>query len=93
MQTSNRFFEDLARVAGGAASAMTALKEEFEGMVRQQFERYMDRMDLVPREEFEAVKDVASRARAEQEALEQRVAALEAKLARRPARKKPKPAP
>ncbi len=82
MQTSNRFFDDLARMAGGAASAMTGLKAEIEGLVRQQIERLLSEMHLVPREEFEAVKAMAAKARAEQEALARRVAELEARPAR-----------
>ncbi|MBF0307101.1 MAG: accessory factor UbiK family protein [Alphaproteobacteria bacterium] len=81
MQTENRFFDDLARVAGGAFSTMTGLKAEMEAMFRQQLERMMGDMSLVSRDEFEAVREMAAKARAEQEALAVRVAELEAKLA------------
>jgi len=54
MQTSNRLLDDLARVAGGAASALSGIKDEVEALVRQQVERLMGDMDAVPREEFDA---------------------------------------
>jgi BMFP domain-containing protein YqiC len=80
MQTENRFFDDLARVASGAFGAVAGLRTEAETLVRQRFERLLADMDLVRREEFEAVKAMASRARSEQEDLAIRVAALEAAL-------------
>jgi hypothetical protein len=81
MQTSNRFFDDLARVASGAASTLTGIRQELDAMVRQRFERWISDMDLVTRDEFEAVRAMAANARAEQEMLAQRVVALEEKLA------------
>lgn len=81
MQTQNPFFDDLARMAGGALGALSGLKAEVEALVRQQFERLMAGTDMVPRDEFEAVRALAIKARSEQEDLEVRVAALEAKLA------------
>ena len=83
MQIENRFLDDLARVANGAIGALSGVREEIEALVRQRVDRFLADMDLVTREEFEAVKEVAARARTEQEALEHRVAALEAKLAGR----------
>lgn len=80
MQTENRFFDDFARMAGGALNALTGLKTEIESMVRQQFEQFLGAMNLVTREEFEAVQALAAKARDEQEALVARVAALEARL-------------
>ena len=81
MQTQNPFFDDIARMAGGALGALSGLKAEVEQLVRQQFERLMAGADMVPRDEFEAVRALAIKARTEQEDLEARVAALEAKLA------------
>ena len=81
MQVDNRFLDDLARVANGAVGALSGVREEVEALVKQRAERFMADMDLVPREEFEAVKEVAAKARLEQEALEARVAALESALA------------
>ena len=80
MQTSNRILDDLARVANGAVSAVSGVKAEVEALVRQQVERLMGDMDAVPREEFNAVKAMAAKARAEQEKLESRVTKLEALL-------------
>ena len=88
MQTSNRLFDDLAKVANGAVSTVAGIKGEVESMVRQQLEKLLVDMDLVPREEFEAMRDVAVAARAEQEKLEKRVAKLEAEIS---AASKPKP--
>ena len=81
MQTQNPFFDDLARMAGGALGALSGLKAEVEALVRQQVERFMAGADMVPRDEFEAVRALAIKARTEQEDLEVRVAALEAKIA------------
>ncbi len=81
MQTQNRLFDDLARVAGGAFGALTGLRHEIEEMVKQRLERLLADLDHVPREEFEAVKAMAEKARTEQEALLSRVATLEAALA------------
>src|SRR5690606_4262826 len=75
MQTENRLFDDMARVASGALSGFTGLKQEIEARIREQVERLLRDMDLVTREEFEAVKAVAQTARAEQERLAARVAA------------------
>ncbi len=81
MQSQNPFFDDLARVASGAMGALSGLRAEMEAMMRQQMERFTSGLDLVPREEFEVVRAMAAKARQEQEALEARVAALEAQLA------------
>jgi BMFP domain-containing protein YqiC len=90
MQTNNRLLDDLAKVAGGAAATLAGVRTEIKALVRQQAETLLLDMDLVPREEFEAMKAVAVKARTEQEKLEKRVAALEAKLAGKPtAAKKP----
>jgi len=77
MQTSNRLFDDLAKVANGAASTLVGLKSEIETLVRQQLQRLLADMDLVSRDEFEAVKAMAAKARTEQERLEARLAELE----------------
>lgn len=80
MQVDNRLLDDLARVASGALGAFSTLRDEAEAQVRQQFERILSRMDLVSREEFDAVRAMAARAREEQEILAARLAALEARL-------------
>ncbi len=80
MQTDNRFFDDMARMAGGALNALTGLKTEMESMIRQQMEHFLGGMNLVSRDEFEAVRAMAAKAREEQEALAARLAALEERL-------------
>jgi BMFP domain-containing protein YqiC len=94
MQSQKPFFDDLARVASGAMGALSGLRAEMEAMVRQQMERVTASLDLVPREEFEAVRAMAIKARTEQESLEARVKALEDQLAAlaKPAAAAPKPA-
>src|SRR5262249_19699227 len=81
MQTENRLLDDLARVATGALGALTGVRSEIEQRLREQFERILGRMDLVTREEFDAVRAMAAKARAEQEALARRLAELEARVA------------
>ncbi len=80
MQTQNRLLDDLARLAGGAVGVAAGMRGEIEARLREQFEKILSQMDLVGREEFEAVKAVAAKARAEQEDLAARLAALEAEL-------------
>jgi BMFP domain-containing protein YqiC len=78
MQTDNRFFDDIARAANGALGALSGVRNEIESQLRGFLERWLKSQDLVTREEFEVVKEMASRARAENEALAAKVAALEA---------------
>lgn len=80
MQTQNRLFDDLARAASGALGTLSGLKQEIEALVRQRVERLLSDMDLVRREEFDAVQAMAAKARAENEALSARIEALEARL-------------
>ncbi len=93
MQTQNKLFDDLARVANGAVSTLTGMKDEIDAMIRQRLERYLSKADLVTREEFEAVKAMAQKARTENEKLEARVKTLEAELKKtaKPAAKKASP--
>ncbi|WP_436429789.1 accessory factor UbiK family protein, partial [Enterococcus faecium] len=79
-QTSNRFFDEIARLMNDAAGAASGVKREIETVVRSQAERILRDLDLVKREEFEAVKDMARLAREENEALKTRIAALEKKF-------------
>ena len=83
MQSQNRFFDDMARVASGAMGALSGVRGEIEARFRDQLERILAGMDLVSREEFEAVKAMAAKAREEQEVLQQRIAELEARLGER----------
>jgi len=80
MQTENRLFDDFARMAGGALNMLTGFKTEVEQIVRQQMESWLSNLNLVTREEFETVRQMAAKARDEQEALLARIAALETKL-------------
>jgi len=73
-----KFFDDLAGVAGGAISVLAGLREEVAAMTKARVEDALRRLNLVKREEFEAMSELARRARCQTEALETRVAALEA---------------
>ena len=84
-QTSNRFFDEVARLMNDAAGVASGVRREFDTMVRAQAERILRDLDLVKREEFEAVKEMARLAREENEALKSRIAALEAKSGAAPA--------
>ncbi|HYA05881.1 MAG TPA: accessory factor UbiK family protein [Xanthobacteraceae bacterium] len=81
VQTTNRFFDEVARLMNDAAGVAQGVRREFETLFRSQAERILRDLDVVQREEFEAVKDMARIAREENEALKARVAALEAALA------------
>ncbi len=81
MQTTGKFFDDFAKMAGGAMGALGGVKEEAEAAIRQRLERILSDMDVVPRDEFDAMADVARRARQEQETLSAKVAELESRLA------------
>ncbi|HZP18992.1 MAG TPA: accessory factor UbiK family protein [Bauldia sp.] len=79
-QTSNRLFDELAKLMTDAASVADGARREVETVVRSQVERWIADMDLVKREDFDVVRELASRARIENEKLAARVAALEARL-------------
>jgi len=80
-QTQSRFFDDLSRLMTDAAGLADGARREAQTFARAQLERMMSGMDIVAREEFEAVKEMAARARDDNEKLAARIAALEAKLA------------
>jgi BMFP domain-containing protein YqiC len=84
-QTSSRFFDEIARLMNDAAGVAQGVRREFDTLFKTQAERWLRDLDLVKREEFEAVKDMARLAREENEALKARIAALEAKAAQAPA--------
>jgi BMFP domain-containing protein YqiC len=79
-QTTNRFFDEIGRLMNDAAGAAQGVKREVDTVMRNQAERILRDLDVVKREEFDAVKDMARLAREENEALKARIAALEAKL-------------
>ena len=91
-QTSSRFFDEIARLMNDAAGVAQGVRREFDTLFKTQAERWMRDMDLVKREEFEAVEDMARLAREENEALKARIEALEAKAEGR-GKKSPKEAP
>jgi BMFP domain-containing protein YqiC len=76
-----RFFDDIAGVAGGAISALAGLREEAEAMMRARMDDLIQRLDLVRREEMEAIQEMAANARAGQEAAEAKLGGVEARLA------------
>ena len=78
--TQTRFFDELAKLMTNAAGAAQGVRREVDTLVQSQMERVLNNMELVKREEFEAVKAMAARAREENEALSARLAALEARL-------------
>lgn len=79
-QTTGRIFDEMARLMNDAAGVAQGVRREAETVVRTQVERFLRDMDLVKREEFDAVKDMAAAAREENERLAARLAALEEKL-------------
>ena len=80
MQTDNRFLDGMARFLTNAAGAAQAFKAEMETIVKGRVEKMISDLDFVPRDEFEAVKAMAAKARAENEKLAARLSELEAKL-------------
>jgi BMFP domain-containing protein YqiC len=79
-QTSSRFFDDLSRLMTDAAGLADGARREVETALRAQLERLMAGMDIVKREEFEAAREMAALARAENDKLRERVAGIEARL-------------
>jgi BMFP domain-containing protein YqiC len=77
-QTTGRFFDELGKLITDAAGAAQGVRKEVEGAVRTQAERVLRELDVVQREEFEAVKAMAQKAREENERLNERIAELEA---------------
>jgi BMFP domain-containing protein YqiC len=82
MQINNRFIDDLARVAAGALGVAAGVRDEVEALIRARFERYLADLSLVTRDEFEAARDLAVRARENEERLALRLAELEHRVAR-----------
>ncbi len=79
MQKDNKFMDDLARMMSGATGAMFDIKREMETAVASQMEKLLAKMNLVTRDEFDAVREMARNARAENELLSARLDALEQK--------------
>lgn len=81
-QTTNRFFDELAKMMTDASGAAQGVKKEIDSVIRSQAEKVLRELDVVQREEFDAMKAMASKAREENERLEKRIAELEAELNR-----------
>ena len=79
-QTTNRFFDEIGRLMNDAAGAAQGMRREVDALWRNQAEKILRDLDVVKREEFEAVKDMARLALEENEALKARIAAVEGKL-------------
>jgi BMFP domain-containing protein YqiC len=79
-QTRSRFFDDLSKLMTDAAGLADGARREVDAALRSQLERLLAGMDIVTREEFEAAREMAALARAENDRLRERISALEAKL-------------
>jgi hypothetical protein len=79
-QTSNRIFDEMARLMNDAAGVAQGVRREFDTLFKAQAERILRDLDVVQREDFEAVKEMARLAREENEVLKTRIEALEAKV-------------
>ena len=86
-QTSNRFFDEIGRLMNDATGVAQGMRREFDTLFRTQAERMLRELDVVTREDFEAVREMAQLAREENEALKARIAALEARLGAAPDQK------
>ena len=84
-QTTGRFFDEIGKLITDAAGAADGVRKEIEGIVRAQAERVLRDLDVVQREEFEAVKAMAQKAREENDRLKERIVQLETALAERKA--------
>lgn len=78
---SSRFFDELAKLMTSATGAAQGVRKEVDGLVQTQVERVLNNLNVVKREDFEVVRDMAEKARMENEKLSERLAALESKLA------------
>ncbi len=81
VEPRGRILDDIARLVTDAAGVAQGMRREAESLARAQLDRLIATMDLVSREEFEVVRDMAALAREENEALQKRIAALEARIA------------
>ena len=95
MQSNNRIFGDLARLASGAMSAAAGARDEMEQMLQSRFERFLNDRGWISREEFDATSEMAQKAREQQELIMERLVKLEEKLmqlekVKKPLARKPK---
>ncbi len=87
MQSDNKFLDDMAKMMNGLAGTMAGMGREAQEKMRERSKEWVVGLDLVTREEFEAVKEMAANARTEVELLKARLDALEKKTAAKPAAK------
>ncbi|MEX0307108.1 accessory factor UbiK family protein [Ruegeria sp. SCSIO 43209] len=80
MQTRNKILDDMSQLMTNAMGVAQGAREEAENAMKSMMDRWLADRDFVTREEFDAVRAMAQKAREENGALEQRIAALEAKL-------------
>ena len=80
MQTRNKFFDDIAKVATSAAGTLTGMKGEIEHLIRHKVESLINSMNLVTREEFEVANAMIAKARENQDKLEKKIKVLEKKV-------------
>jgi BMFP domain-containing protein YqiC len=78
--TSSRFFDEIAKLMTNATGAAQGVRKEVDGLVQAQVERVLNNLDVVKREEFDVVRDMAEKARQENQRLQKRLAELESKL-------------
>ena len=78
--TNSKFFDELAKIMGSAAGAAQGLRKEIDTLVQGQVERVLNNLNVVKREEFDVVRDMAEKARLENDALAKRLDALEARI-------------
>lgn len=78
MQKDNKFLDDLAKMATGAAGGLLEMKREIEAMVGQQLEKLLQKMNLATKEEYDTLHGMIAKCREEQEAINKRLDALEA---------------
>ena len=81
-QTNSRFFDEFARLMTNAAGAAQGVRQEVDTLFKTQAERALRELDVVPREEFDAVREMAVKARQQNETLEMRIAELETAMAK-----------
>ena len=90
MQSQNKLFEDLAKMINGAAGTFAGMGREAEGSMRDKMREWVGGLDMVSREEFDAVKAMAAAARDDNDALTKRIATLEAAASAAASGAKPK---
>jgi len=93
MQNDKKIFDDFAKMINGVAGTVAGAGREAEASMRERAREWMGGLDLISREEFDAVKEIAIKARTENEALQKRVTDLEAQLASSAKKAAPKKAP